>query len=141
MSDYTIITKVKQGQQARIKVSNEYKDILPPYKLIGRNGINMKHGIKVDGIDIAPILQNLKTASTWLIWELEQKRNPFNNEAVYIPTTETEKSRVKAGYKELREVGLVKRIRRGTYILNPKAFIPHPTEEYVTVKNIWDSKL
>lgn len=119
------------GNDEKIVISKEkkIKEKLPPYNLVG-NGLSNRHGTSVDIIDICVQL-NLGEMRL-----LQFFRNEFNvacinketNPNIVMPAKSAEindylKTALRKNYDHLEYVGLIIRLKRGTYILNPYLFM------------------
>lgn len=95
---------------------------------------------KVRGMDVANIMQNVTGSGNWFFWELFKGINPKTNCAV-ISTSDADAAGIKKvtrGYKELSGLGLVLRVGRGNYMVNPKVLVPE-FGKYEELQAIWDS--
>lgn len=110
----------------------------PNYIRVG-NGTMNKH--KIESINLLTELVTISTAGRWLIAYIVER---INWETNYDPVVKiagkdlssTEQDYLKDGYKELVDKDLVKRIKRGYYMVNPNAIIP---VDYKSAMKIWES--
>lgn len=70
------------------------------------------------------VLKNLSSRANWLFWSLVEKRNIFTNEAPFIAKDTTESVKISHGYKELKDLKLVCRIKQQLYLINPSVILP-----------------
>ena len=96
--------------------------------------------MKLKSIDPIPLLLSLTKPAAKMFSGLYEGKNPRTNEVIYRTgnRTKSEKNRIFCAYKELHFVGLIKRIKREHYLINPKAFIPE-VSNYENVQKLWDS--
>lgn len=127
---------LESGQELVIKSQSKLK-VTAPFVGIGVPGNNFN---KVKGMNVAGLLKNMSPAGTWFFWELFEKINSKTNCSVHS-TSDADSAgikRVTRGYKELSSLGLVLRVDRGTYMINPSAVIPE-FGRYLELKSKWDS--
>jgi hypothetical protein len=70
------------------------------------------------------VLKNLSTKANWFFWSLVEKRNILTNEAPFIAKDRTESVKISHGYKELKDLQLVFRIKQQLYLINPSVMLP-----------------
>lgn len=129
-----ILTDLGLNEACKIKVTKEYKVNLPSFGMLG----NTERITKVASLDMHSILQDLSRNSSWFFWTLIKKRNPKTNLVDFIPQNNLEAKKVTNAYKELRDLGVIKRVQRGVYIINPRAYIPSDNQ-FEIVQAHWDS--
>ena len=86
--------------------------------------------------NIMGLFREMSHTAHWLIWALVAVRNKQNNMAVFSAKDNIEAKKVTKAYKELHSLGLIRRIKRQHYLINPNAFLPL-FEEYDTVVRVW----
>lgn len=130
-------TSLAQDEELHLSTRRIHKHRIPPFLPIGQAGMSK---YKIAGLDTGNILKDLSTAATWLFWTLESKRNKATNETILLSKflSKTEQNRVAKGYKELHQKGVIKRIKREHYIINPKAVLPS-FEFYEDVWASWEN--
>ena len=74
--------------------------------------------------DFAGTMGNLSKVASWFFWLLVSKRDYKTNEVHYLPSDMKERNRIQRAYPELYKLDLVRRVKRGVYMLNPGAVIP-----------------
>ena len=129
-----ILTDIKVNETCKIQVTKHYKVNLPSFGMLG----NKERITKVASIDMHSILQDLSRNSSWFFWTLIKKRNPKTNLVDFIPKDNLEAKKVTYAYKELRDLGVIKRVKRGVYIINPRSYIPS-NNQFEIVQSHWDS--
>lgn len=99
-------------------------EAIPNYYKVG-NGTMNKHGLQ--SIDLLDEVIKSNKAEQYVIQLLKDLTTYDSPDGVVvIPThqmTETQKRSFRKGYKTLRERGLVRRVKRGEYMINPNALI------------------
>ena len=128
-----ILTDIQDDEELCISVKKKYKYDLPSFGMIGTT----ERRTKMPSLDMHSILRDLSKNSTWFFWTLVQTRNP-KNLAKFIPVDNTQAKQVTKAYKELVSATLVKRVRRGEYLINPKAYFPR-AELFEEVQTQWES--
>ena len=88
-------------------------------------------------LDMPSILKDRSKSATWLFWTLVQNRNNHNI-AKFIPEDNAQAKQVSKAFKELSSIDVVKRIKRGEYLINPKAYLP-PAIHFKEVEARWDN--
>lgn len=84
---------------------------------------------ELEGIDFLDLMKDLSTdPAIHLIADLIQAKNATTNLAPYDTSTlsPSEKNRVSKGYKDLEERGIIVRVQRGIYLVNPRLSPPYP---------------
>ena len=108
----------------------------PNFFRVGNGTMNKK---KIQSINLLQEMANASKAAQYLLLGITngiEYSNDYHYVVKVIPTTETQKSYLKQGYKELVQKNLVKRVKRSHYMINPDALIPL---EYEEAKKLWDS--
>ena len=82
----------------------------------------------LEGIDFLDTIKELSTdPALHLLADLIQAKDPSTNTVLYDSTqlNPTEKNRVSKGYKQLEGMNLIYRLKRGTYLVNPRLSPPY----------------
>lgn len=82
-----------------------------------------------ESIDFFDYLQGLtKDPSVHVLSSLFKAKNPITNVALLDSTnlSQVDKNKISKGYKQLKEDGVVIRIKRGVYLINPRISPPYP---------------
>lgn len=121
----------------------KYNEPLPPYNIVG-NGLTNRHGTSVDILEIClqlnmaemKLLQFLRTAFT--INSINKEEIPN----VVLPSSWDEfdkylSTALMKNYTHLEYLQVIKRIRRGVYMVNPRILMP--SKEYLRIETMWDS--
>lgn len=114
------ITNAAVDEQLNLKVTRAYKVDLPSFGMLG----NTERRTKVQSINMHSILKNLSKTSTYHFWLFIEQRNPRTNKVKYVPADNASAKRMTVAYKELNSLDVLKRVKRGEYMINPRAFIP-----------------
>lgn len=130
------------GEVVEMRKVKEGKESLPPYNMVG-NGLANRHG---ESVDILEICLALNTAEMRV---LQFFRTQFtmnmihkvDNPNVVTPTDSDSfdkylKTALMKNYMHLEYVGALRRVQRGTYILNPKVFVP--SRNYMQMLMMWN---
>lgn len=121
MSQLTITTEIKKNERISISALAEYEPV-PPFCCMG---INDTYPTAIPGYPkLFEVLRDLPQHGYWLFWTLAINRSLNNNIALYTPKNKTEETRVTRGYKVLKALKLVVRLKRGKYLINPKVLFP-----------------
>ncbi|MHA3055821.1 hypothetical protein E0H77_06630 [Acinetobacter sp. ANC 4633] len=120
---------LNSGDELVASVTKKRQHHVPPYFAIGRStfmNYRLEDGSQkvVEGFNMTSILRDLSANATWLFWTLVMERDLNTNIAQFTPIGISEKNKVKKGYKELEEAKLIIRVKRQTYLINPKAILP-----------------
>ena len=139
----TYINPPEDNEEIVITKQKKIKEHLPPYNLVG-NGLTNKHGTSLDIIDVCARLSHSE------IKLLQFFRNEFNygcirkekNPNLITPTKCDDwddylKVVLKKMYLHLEHVGLLIRVKRGTYLLNPYLFMF--STGYKQIQEQWDT--
>jgi hypothetical protein len=119
----------------------------PNYFRIG-NGTMNKH--KIESINLLEEAMNATKPAQWLLKSIIkgiEYGNDYNPVVEVKAVTEVDKVYLKKGYAELSSKDLVRRIKRGHYMINPNALIPNDYEAGLIIwaassnKNKPESKL
>lgn len=77
------------------------------------------------GNDVFDKLIKIKSAGAHaLYWSLVKARNPQTNIVKYVAATPSDRVKLTRSYKELKAMDMLKRIKRGHYMINPKDVVP-----------------
>ena len=131
------------GEVIEVVRRKHEKQPLPPFSLIG-NGMSNKNG---SSVDILEICINLNTAEMRLLQffrdvfclgVMNQEVNPNKVEPTKWP--EFDKylaTALKKNYIHMAELGILVRLKRSVYLLNPSMFIP--VRHFIEIKAIWEA--
>lgn len=88
---------------------------------------------------VASVMKELDSNAYWLLWSLIELRDYSNNVAVFsmAELDAALKQRGVRGYRELRDKGLVMKIKRSHYMINPD-FIKPDFNVHSQCKLVWD---
>ena len=121
-----------------LEAKRKTKVVEPNYFKIG-NGTMNKHGMQAIDL-INELIGCSKPAQTILgkikdgmVWNPLDKRIEFV--VLLKAKTNAEKQVIKKGYKELHAKDLVRRVKRGYYMINPNALITNYDAQY----KVWNS--
>jgi len=130
-----LLAEVRNGDRVTItKTKNQYKT--PSFQKIGGE---MSYSTKIKGFcNLYSLLQDLSKQSTWFWWGLLKVRDLDTNICVFEAKDHLEAKKITIAYKELNLLGLIKRVSKQHYMINPKAFIPN-AEVYDKVQAKWNS--
>ena len=105
----------------------------PPFSSIGRKGMS---STKDSGFDVHELFLNLSPTATWVFWYIDARRDYKNNLSFIISSslTAAEKLKLNRAYKELEDKEVLIRIKRETYLINPKVMLP---ENYEATAEKW----
>lgn len=130
------------GEVLEITRKNAYKEPLPPYNIVG-NGFTNRNGTSVDVLEVClqlnlsemRLLQFFRTAFTTKMINRIEEPNVIvpkytANFDQYLQTA------LMKNYKHLEYLQVMRRMKRGVYILNPRMFIP--SRGYTAMIVAWD---
>lgn len=131
------IPSPKEDEVIETKIVKKTKEAYPGYTLLGNGRATRNGGYSMDILDICA---ELNTAEMKLLKFLrdEVDRNKMAKEKnvnLVKPTRSHEwtdylKIAMKKNYSHMECVGIIKRVRRGTYMMNPYVLIPTKDFEY-----------
>lgn len=110
----------------------------PNFYKVGNGSVN-KHGIQsIDLIDVLmdcsrPAQHVFRMIKRLIVW------CPYEQSIQYIVKikradfTKAEEKKFDRGFKELVELGLVRRLKPSHYMINPNALVPHDYPKYLKV--------
>lgn len=104
--------------------------------MVGDGTVN-KDGLQ--SIDLLREMAKASKAEQYLLLAIingVSYKNGYNPVVKVIGDTSTHKQYIITGYKELHNKGLVKRIKKSHYMINPNALIPLDYDEAI---ELWDS--
>ena len=113
------------------------KRVVPNYYRIG-NGTMNKYQVK--SIDLIDVVIASSKAGQFLIQKIKAGMN-WDNSYHFVTKinssslTSTEKQYLAIGYKELEAIDIVRRVKRGHYMLNPNALISIQYDEAIALWN------
>ena len=125
-----------QLEDNEVLIKKKVKTPTPNYFRVGNGTMNR---YKVKSIDLLDEAMNATKAAQWVIKSIKNGigwENDYDPVVRVVARTDTEKAYLKRGYKELVEKDLVRRVKRGYYMINPDALIPI---DYKKAKEIWDA--
>lgn len=130
-----IVTQLRAGEEMTISTSRKRtKHKIPPYIPLGKAGMSK---FKVEGMDVVSIFIGLSPGATRLWWTMV-KEIDWETNMVVIRSAElskNEQNKLSKAYGELNKVGLVKRVKREHYLINPAAVLPQFSQyELVALK-------
>ena len=131
-----ILADVQDDDVLTITTAKKRREKLPPYDCIGGN---MAYRTKVVGFqDLYSIIQGMSKQTAWLWWELVKTRNRHSNECKYVAESGVDKRRLTVAYKKLSALGLVRRMRKQHYLINPLAYLPEQGQ-FQVVSSKWEA--
>ncbi len=105
----------------------------PPYQLIGRGQRNAT-GSSMNAIQL---MMEMSSSEQFLFSKVESHMDYKScvGSCTIARFTQSEKQRVKLGYKKLRVKDILRRIKREHYMINPDFIVPN--EDYRMLKSIY----
>ncbi len=79
------------------------------------------------------IFRDMSKTAHWFWWSLVEDRNLETNMVTFRAAKQSESKKISAAYKELYSLGLIKRVARQKYIINPKVMFPI----FKTFEKVW----
>jgi len=120
-------------------------DSKPSFYMIGKGTVNHKMGMKsIDLLQaVGEMTSNEKFAffeiKNGIEWDIYDKKYIYAVKVYSRDYSQTQKNMFSRGYKLLHEKDIVRRVKRGTYMINPSALIPKNFDEEWKVWNKLDS--
>jgi len=84
------------------------------------------------------ILRNLSLTGMRFFWNAIFTRDPQTNIFIKKANTPTEQNKIGRGYKQLRKVNILQRIKQQHYLVNPWVVLPTDEEFNSISANWWD---
>lgn len=139
MSDRQIIASISLNEdEVLVKQKRKSRVATPNYYMVG-NGTMNNHKIKA--INFIKEMVQMSDSARYLINKIVEEMvwNPYEERVDFVVNvvtgSETEKKKVTRGFAELSEKDLVRRVKRGYYMINPNALITDYEKQIV----VWDS--
>jgi hypothetical protein len=134
MNEVTV--EIKHNEEIIINTRTKHRNNKPVFMMIG---VPAKIRNRTPGFPLMETLIQLNKEEQWFVGLLWKHINPETNECdlSHYEFNSTDTSKVSRAFKPLKELGLVKRIKKGIYLINPTAIIPPTTYEDVQAR--WDS--
>ena len=135
MSDRCTITQIVLNENETLRKEKRVVK-QPNYIKIG-NGTMNKHNIK--SINLIAEICKMSDSGRYMIDKIQEKMvwNPFEDEIDFVvkvvAETDAEKKRLVRGFEELSSKNLVRRVKRGHYMINPNAIIT----DYSKQMRVW----
>ena len=133
-------TSLTLHKDEELVISKRKKSHKPGFIMIG-NGNTNKHGIT--SIDLLHEIANMSSNEKYAFFLIKDNIvfDPYDECFIYQVrvnlTTDTDKSKFSRGYTSLRKKELLKRISKGTYMINPNALVP---SDYHKELKVWEAK-
>lgn len=136
MNESNCNLQIKSSTSVNIQMVTNYV-VKPAFMMVGTK-LKRKRGI--EGYDLVAALLNFNSDMRWMFKLLMDGLNTENNCCDFnlLNLTHTQKVNCSLAYTALSKIDLVKRMRKGIYMINPKAIIPPTT--YPEAQKLWDSK-
>ena len=138
MESKHIVTHINLKADETLYVGKTTKANSPNYYRIGNGTMNRQ---KIKSIDLlTEFYKCSKPAQTVILWIKEEmtwctKTEKINFIAKVVAETTAQKQILKKGLKELFCKDLVRRVKRGCYMINPNAIIT----DYEAQMEVWDT--
>jgi len=88
-------------------------------------GVAMYYETKRKGYPkLEEVLRDLSKGATWLLWELVRKKNQYSNISHLAAEDQADMVKITRAYKELEGLGIVKRVSKQKYFINPLVIYP-----------------
>ena len=120
-----------------IAIENKRKaEVRPNFIMVGSGTVN-KH--KLYGIDLLREVAEATKAGQFLLLAIKDGvtyENDYSPVVKVTGDTKYQQNLITAGYKELLEKDIVRRVKKAHYMINPNALIP---KDYNAAMKIWNS--
>lgn len=127
-----VLETLQDDKEITIKAVSKQTVVYPPYMIVGNGRYSKRHGVK--SMDIVDVCAQLNTAESAVLKFFKDcfVDNTINKEEypnIIVPTgwdsyTSYLKKSLEKNYAHMEYVGVIKRERRGVYMLNPYLFMP-----------------
>ena len=129
------------GEVIEITTKKKYKEPLPPFSMVG-NGMSNRYGISLDIIEVCLELNQseLKLLQFFRDCYASNIMKKEGNPNLVVPLrwekfTAYLKKALEKQYSHLEYLGVIVRIKRGTYLVNPTLFVPQ--HDYSSIYGQW----
>lgn len=130
------VTNIDPDKAYTIEEKLKEKIDLPGFDMFGGNAFIRT---KVPNYpDLYTVIQNLSPSAAWIWWELIKGCDRRNSIAFYKPVDKVAANRLYKGFRDLKKLDLVKRVKPNYYMINPIAFIPVKAE-FNKAQALWKS--
>ena len=119
----TVSFNIKRNEEVVLRVSSKKHSKLPPYLALGRVGMSRSGET---GVDTVELFKSLSSGATWMFWSLMESISPDTNICMLVSgdLSPSERLKLNRSYKELYEKEVIVRLKKNTYMINPKVILP-----------------
>lgn len=128
--------EINHNEQITITTSAKNKGNKPVFMMIGKP---VKIRGKTPGFPLVKAMLKFNKEEQWFFDLIFDCLNPETNQSdiTHFEFNSTEVNKISRAYKPLKEMDLVKRVKKGIYMINPTAIVPPLT--YEDAQEAWDS--
>jgi hypothetical protein len=139
MSDKHSIAQISLKEDEELIIQKKNNKVKPPNHYRVGNGTMNRDKIKARDF-IQELIELSNPARTVIGWIKDgMTYDPYEDKVDFvvrvIPDTDAGKQVLKKGFKELKEKDLVRRVKRGYYMIDPHAL----TTDYEAQMEVWES--
>lgn len=134
--------ELKDGELLEVSKKKVLREPMPPWNMVG-NGMSNRVGVSMDFIDICAELNQaeLKLFKFFRDMYNNNVRYKENETNVVVPSksewyTPYLAKALEKNYKHMEYVGIITRVKRGVYLINPNLLIP--TSGYGGAMALWN---
>jgi hypothetical protein len=133
---HEVTVEIKHNEEIIINTRSKSRNNKPMFMMIG---VPAKVRNKTPGFPLFETLIKLNKEEQWFIGLLWKHVDSITNKSDIsnYEFNSTDTSKVSRAFKPLKEMGLLKRVKKGVYMFNPTAIIPAQT--YEETQEAWDS--
>lgn len=127
-----VLETLQDSKEITIKAVDKQTVVYPPYMIVGNGRYSKRHGVK--SMDIVDVCAQLNTAENSVLKFFKDcfVDNTINKEEypnIVVPAGWDSfdnylKKSLEKNYAHMEYVGVLKRVKRGVYMLNPYLFMP-----------------
>lgn len=142
--EYGTLINISNDEVVEVTRRKRTQEPYPGYMIVGDGSETKRGGKSMDLLDVCKEL-NMAEMNLLQFFRDRIKANIYNKEKnthIVIPTrceewTDYLQIALKKNYPHMNCLGIVQRVKRGTYMLNPSLFIPSKDMEWY--KKEWDN--
>ena len=127
-----VLDSLQRDKEVTIKAVDKQKVVYPPYMVVGNGRHSKRYGVK--SMDIIDVCAQLNTSENKVLKFFRDcfTDNTINNEEypnIVVPSSWKEydtyiKKSLEKNYTHMEYLGVLKRVKRGIYMINPYLFMP-----------------
>lgn len=134
--------ELADGELIEISRKKVVKEPMPPWNMVG-NGMSNRVGVSMDFIDICAELNQAELRLFKFFRDMYNSnvRNREIETNIVVPSKDTNYTpylakALEKNYKHMEYVGIITRVKRGKYLINPNLLLP--VSGYAAANKLWN---